>query len=71
MRDPPDSAVFEVDICREARPSDYRAEVHLVPKVLDLTPRPDEEASAGHFVIEGFAEHFVKTLIRALAAWPT
>lgn len=71
MRDPPDSAVFEVDICREQRSNDCPAEINLLPKVLDLTPRPDDEASAGHFAIERFAEHFIKTLIRALAAWPT
>jgi hypothetical protein len=71
MRDPPDSAMVELDICRTKRSSDCPAEVNLAPKALHVPPRREDGTSAAQSAIPGFAERFVTTLIRALAAWPT
>jgi hypothetical protein len=71
MRDPPDSAVFENDCCREERSSVRAAGVDLVPKALLVPPCRDDAVLAGSPATTTFAERFATTLIRALAAWPT
>jgi len=71
MRDAPESAVSEVDICCGKLGSDFPADVRPVPRPLRSAPCRDDPRPGVRLATESYAERLITAFIRALAAWPT